>query len=129
MTASAYAAHPADGSSRGTSPLPPRAHARGAQARRSDALLHHRGSRRISLTSLPDPSVDADVHRVARLLPNRLAELRLDRKSVRAVALRHQRAVKRLAVDRAADLHKPARAEELRRVVHHDARPCTYVVA
>src|SRR5688572_5512322 len=66
---------------------------------------------------------------VARLLADRLAELRFDGQPVRAVALRHERAVERLAVDRAADLHEPARAEELRRVVHHDAGPRTWVVA
>src|SRR5687767_15071837 len=78
---------------------------------------------------LPGPLVDADMDGVARALADRLAELRLDGQPVRAVALRHERAVERLAVDRAADLHEPARAEELRRVVHHDARPRTWVVA
>ena len=48
---------------------------------------------------------------------------------MRAVALRHERAVERLAVDRAADLHQPARAEERGGVVHDDARPRTRVVA
>src|SRR3954454_1753533 len=78
---------------------------------------------------LPDPLVDADVDGVARLLADRLAQLRPDGQPVRAVALRHQRAVERLAVDLAADLHEPARAEQLRHVVHHDARPRTRVVA
>src|SRR5688572_2725845 len=78
---------------------------------------------------LPDPLVDADMDGVARPLADRLAELRLDGQPVRAVALRHERALERLAVDRAADLHEPARAEELRRVVHHNARPRTWVVA
>jgi hypothetical protein len=48
---------------------------------------------------------------------------------VGAVALRHQRALERHAVDRAADLHEPARAEELGHVAHHHARPRTWVVA
>jgi hypothetical protein len=78
---------------------------------------------------LPDPLVDADVDGVARPLADRLAELRLDGQPVRAVPLRHERAVERLAVDHAADLHEPARAEELRRVVHHNARPRTRIVA
>src|SRR4029450_8620315 len=46
-----------------------------------------------------------------------------------AAPLLHERAVERLAVDRAADLHEPAGAEELRRIVHHHARPRTWVVA
>src|SRR5687767_5052545 len=78
---------------------------------------------------LPGPLLDADMDGVARLLADRLAELRLDGQPVRAVALWHERAVERLAVDRAADLHQPAPAEELGRVVHHDARPRTWVVA
>src|SRR5215217_3606722 len=49
---------------------------------------------------------DADVDGVAGLLADRLTELGLDREAVRPVALRHQRAVERLAVDDAADLHE-----------------------
>jgi hypothetical protein len=65
------------------------------------------------------------MHGVARLFADRFAQARLDRQPVRAVALRHQRAVERLAVDRAADLHEPSRGEELCHVVHNDARPRT----
>src|SRR5215204_3265613 len=46
---------------------------------------------------------------VARPLADRLAELRLDGQPVRAVPLRHERAVERFAVDRAAALDEPAR--------------------
>lgn len=49
--------------------------------------------------------------------------------SVRAVALRHQRARKRLAIDGTADLDKPAGTEELEHIVDHHARPRTGVVA
>jgi hypothetical protein len=48
---------------------------------------------------------------------------------VRAVALRHQRAGERLAINRTADLHEPARPEELGHIVHHYARPRARVVA
>jgi hypothetical protein len=58
--------------------------------------------------------VDADMDGVARPFADRLAE-HFDGQPVRAVALRHQRAVERIAIDRAADLDEPARAEELRR--------------
>src|SRR3954470_20872760 len=81
------------------------------------------------MSLLSDPLVDPDVHRVAGLLADGLAQGRADREPVRAVALGHERAVERLAVDRAADLHEPAGVEELRHVVHHDARPCAGVVA
>ena len=54
---------------------------------------------------LSDPFVDSDVDGVARLFADRLSQRRLDREPVRAVALGHQRASERLAVDRAADLH------------------------
>src|SRR4051794_18960807 len=67
--------------------------------------------------------------RVTRVLADRLAERRLDREPVGAVALRHQRTVERLAVDRTADLHEPTRAEQLGHVVHDHARPRTGVVA
>ena len=60
---------------------------------------------------LSDPLVDSDVDGVARLLADRLSQRRLDREPVRAVALDHQRAGERLAVDRAADLHEPAGTE------------------
>ena len=48
---------------------------------------------------------------VAGLLADLLAQRRLDREPVRAVAPGHQRADERLAVDRAADLHEAAGAE------------------
>ena len=48
---------------------------------------------------------------VTRLLADRVTELRFDRQPVRAIALGHQRAVERLAVDHTADLHEPTRAE------------------
>ena len=83
------------------------------------------GARGRSADALVDPDADG----VARLLADRLAQRGPHGQPVRAVALRHQRALERLAVDRAADLHEPARLEELGRVVHHDARPCTWVVA
>jgi hypothetical protein len=43
------------------------------------------------------PLADSDVNTVARLSANALAERRYDREPVRAVALRHQRALKRLS--------------------------------
>src|SRR5436190_15398542 len=105
-----------DGAPHGSSPTPSWAAVAG--------ISHSTGSRR-----LPDPLVDADMDGVARLLSDGLAEAGFHRQPVRTVALRHQRAVERLAVDHAADLHEPARAEKLRRVCHHDARPRTRVVA
>src|SRR4051794_19590667 len=77
---------------------------------------------------LPDPLLDPDVDGVARLLADRLPQRRLDRKPVGAVALGHERADERFAVDRSADLHEPAGAEQLSRVVHHHARPRTGAV-
>jgi hypothetical protein len=78
---------------------------------------------------LSDPFVDSDADGVARLFADRLSQRRLDREPVRAVALGHQRARERLAVDRAADLHEPAGTEELGHVIHEHARPRTGVVA
>ena len=56
---------------------------------------------------LSNPLVDSDVDGVARLFADRLSQRRLDREPMRAVALGHQRASERLAVDRASDLHEP----------------------
>src|SRR3977135_616998 len=78
---------------------------------------------------LADPLVDPDVDGVARFLADRLAQRRPDREPMRAVALRHQCAGERLAIDRTADLHEAAGTEELGHIVDHHARPCAWVVA
>ena len=51
-------------------------------------------------SALLDALVDADVDSVPGLLADGLSELRFDRQPVRAVALRHERAVDRLIIDR-----------------------------
>src|SRR5579862_7094085 len=47
---------------------------------------------------------------------------------MRAVALGHQRAGERLAVDRAPDLHEPTSTKQLGHIGHQYARPSTSVV-
>src|SRR5206468_37130 len=87
------------------------------------------GNPRFHTLNSADALVDPDADRVARLLADRPAQLGPDGQPVRAVALRHQRAVERLTVDRAADLHEPTGAEQRRHVVQDDARPGSRVVA
>src|SRR3954454_5977581 len=78
---------------------------------------------------LADPLVDPDVDGVAGLLADRLPQGGLDGEPVGSVALGHQGAVERRAVDLAADLHETVGAEQPLHVVEHHAGPRAWVVA
>ena len=75
----------------------------------------------------PQPALDGDG--VARLLADRLARARLHRELVAAVAEGHERALERLVVDGAADLHEASRPEELGGALHDDVGPGSLVLA
>src|SRR3712207_1176955 len=80
-------------------------------------------TRRMSRSGSGDPLVEAHVHRVAGRLADDLADRGLDRELVRPVTERHERALERRAVDRAADLDQAPGPEELGRAVHDDVGP------
>ena len=70
-----------------------------------------------------------DGHPVPGLLTDRLPQIRLQRKLVPPVAQGHERALERVAIDGATNLHPPSGAEELGRSRHDDIRPATLVRA
>src|SRR5579863_6076005 len=76
-----------------------------------------------------DPLVDPDVDRVSRLLAAGGPQSGPHRQPVGAVALCHERASERFAVDHGTNLDQTPGTEKLLNIVDNDARPGAWVVS
>ena len=100
-----------------------------------DAVLVDRSGRAVRPVAVgsrlgpADPFQQADGHGVAHLLADGLADVRLDRELVGAVAEGHERAAERVAVDGPAHLDQAAGAEERHRFGPHDVGPAALCLA
>src|SRR6266536_4260143 len=71
--------------------------------------------------------LEANIHRVACFLPDRFADVRFDGQLVGAVAHRHERTAKWVAVDGPSHPDEPRSAKELHRVGHDHVGPAALV--